>query len=222
MPENSTPNRLRPDGGRPARPDRRDPFVVDLHDTLGRTRQPGSMGELRRDVPAPSGLGWDLTGVPAGSPVVLDLRLEAVTEGVLVTGSVTASFAEQCARCLDPVTGDIAVDILELFAYPNSATDETTDEEEVHRVVDDALDLEPVVRDAVVLGLPVTVLCQEDCAGLCAECGQRWDELPADHAHTQLDPRFAALASWAVGSADAADTDPNGPGDQPGHSSQEQ
>jgi uncharacterized protein len=57
--------------------------------------------------------------------------------------------------------------------------------------------VEPVVRDAVILGLPWTPLCRPDCAGLCPDCGQRLDDLPADHTHEQLDPRWAALAAFA-------------------------
>ncbi len=159
----------------------------------------------RRRVPAPAGLRQDLVGVPEGAPLDLDLRLESATEGVLVTGTVTTAIAGECGRCLDPVTRDFVVEVVELFAYPNSATAETTDEDEVDRIVDDLIDVEPVVRDAVVLGLPVTPLCQPDCAGLCPTCGQRLDDLPAGHTHEQLDPRWAALTErfgGGIGSAD--------------------
>ena len=81
----------------------------------------------------------------------------------------------------------------ELFAYPESTTDDTADEEEVRRLSGDLLDLEPVIRDAVVLGLPLSPLCRADCPGLCPTCGTRWDDLPADHSHDTLDPRWAAL-----------------------------
>jgi uncharacterized protein len=186
MPENTTP-----------RPhlDPRDPFVVDIR-RLGGT---GSMITDRRRVPAPAGLRQDLVGVPEGAPIDLDLQLESATEGVLVTGMVTTTVTGECGRCLDPVTDEIAVSVCELFAYPGSATAETTDEDEVDRVVDDMIDVEPVVRDAVVLGLPLTPLCRPDCAGLCPTCGQRLDELPAGHAHDVLDPRWAALTEWNAG-----------------------
>jgi uncharacterized protein len=124
---------------------------------------------------------------------------------VLVTGTVTTTIAGECGRCLDPVTRDFVVEVVELFAYPNSATAETTDEDEVDRIVGDLIDVEPVVRDAVVLGLPVTPLCRPDCAGLCPTCGQRLDDLPAGHTHEQVDPRWAALTErfgGGIGSAD--------------------
>ena len=135
-----------------------------------------------------------MIGVPEGSLLVLDVRLESVTEGVLATGKVTGSVSGECGRCLTGFTEDLEVDFVELFAYPNSVTEETTDSDEVPRLEGDHLDLEPVVRDVVVLSLPLTPLCRPDCGGLCPQCGERLDDLPADHAHDQLDPRWAALA----------------------------
>ena len=176
------------------RADPRSPFVFDARE-LG--RRPGAMREYRRQVPAPAGLGLDLIGVPEGVPLAIDVRLESVTEGVLVTGSVTAPLHGQCGRCLEPVVDEMVVDVCELFAYPDSITDETTEKDEIYRVENDRVDFEPVVRDVVVLGLPWTPLCRPDCAGLCPTCGERLDDLPAGHAHDQLDPRWAALARFA-------------------------
>jgi len=137
-----------------------------------------------------------MVGVPVGAPLDLDLRLESVIEGVLVSGTVTAPIEGECARCLGPVTGEVVTDVQELFAYPDSVTEETTSEDEVSRLDGDYLDLEPVVRDAVVLALPLVPLCREDCRGLCATCGERLDELPPGHAHDQVDPRWAALQQY--------------------------
>ena len=192
MSENTTPNKRRKGA---SRPDPRNPLVLDTRD-LGRA--PGSMLELQRRVPAPARLGLDVVWVPQGAPLVLDLRMESVTEGVLVTGSVTAPITGECGRCLDEISTDFSADFVELFAYPESATQATSDPDEVHRVEGDLIDLEAVVRDTVVLGLPVTPLCQPDCAGLCPDCGLRLDDLPEDHAHEVIDPRWAALAALTV------------------------
>jgi uncharacterized protein len=157
-------------------------------------RRPGTMRTYTRVVPAPEGgLGLPTIGVPAGAPVELDLRLEAVTEGVYVSGTAYARLAGECARCLDPLTDEVTVEIGELFAYPDSATDETTEEDELPRVVDEYLDLEQTVRDALVLELPLAPLCRPDCPGLCVECGEKWADLAPDHGHETLDPRWAAL-----------------------------
>jgi DUF177 domain-containing protein len=186
MPENTTPMPQKPEAPR-------SPLVFDLRE-LGRGA--GLLREYRRTVPSPAELGSDLIGVPDGAPLELDLRLESVAEGVLVTGTVTAPLTGQCGRCLDPVSDELDVDVCELFAYPDSVTDETTEQDETHRIVDDLLDVEPMVRDVVVLALPWTPLCRPDCAGLCPTCGQRLDELPAGHAHDVIDPRWAALAAF--------------------------
>jgi uncharacterized protein len=197
MPENTTP--IRPGAG----PDPRSPFVFDVREV---GRRAGTSRAYRRSVPAPAGLGLDLVGVHEGATVELDLRLESVTEGVLVTGPVTAPIQGECGRCLEPFTDELAVELCELFAWPNSVTDETADQDEVLRINGDYLDVEPVVRDLVVLALPWTPLCREDCAGLCPDCGQRLDDLPAGHSHEQLDPRWAALAAFTEGDDQADPT----------------
>jgi uncharacterized protein len=158
------------------------------------------MREVRRTVPAPKDLGLELVGVPEGTELRLDLRLESVSEGVLVSGTVTGEVTGECGRCLRAVGDTLDVSIQELYAYEHSATEETTEEDEVRRMQGDLIDLEPALRDAVVLALPSHPLCREDCPGLCPECGTPWDELPADHHHRQVDPRWAALQRLSGGS----------------------
>ncbi|WP_203694315.1 YceD family protein [Catellatospora coxensis] len=170
--------------------DPRAPLVLDTRDL---PRGAGSMRAVQRVVPAPAELGLQLIGVPEGADLTLDLRLESVSEGVLVSGTVSGEVTGECARCLADIGESLTVNIQELFAYADSATDETTDEDEVGRLQDDMIDLEPTLRDAVVLALPVNPLCREDCPGLCSECGARWDDLPEDHSHEQIDPRWAKL-----------------------------
>jgi uncharacterized protein len=185
-----------------ARNQPRSPLVVDIRE-LG--RRPGSLLPVHRTVTAPQGVGLDVIGVQAGDELVLDLRMESVVEGVLVSGTVSGPVVGECSRCLDPIRDIVEVEVVELFAYPDSATSETTDEDEVSRLTGDTIDLEPLVRDGVVLALPVAPLCRQDCAGLCVDCGQRWDDLPPDHQHSAIDPRWAALAQYAT----SADSDVN-------------
>ena len=173
--------------------DPRAPLVLDTRE-LG--RRPGSQREVSRTVPAPADLGIEVLGVPEGSPVELDLRLEAVMEGVLVTGTARAGLEGECARCLEPITDDVEVRFQELFVYDDHDVD--PDEElEVSTLQDDLVDLEPLLREAVVLALPFQPLCTEDCPGLCAECGARLAE-DLDHVHdAPVDPRWAALSALA-------------------------
>jgi len=151
------------------------------------------MCAVERVVPAPADLGLELIRVPEGAELALRLRMESVSEGVYVSAQVQASLTGECGRCLRDISDSLATSFQELYAYPDSTTDETTDEDEVGRMQGDLIDLEPDLRDAVVLALPVNPLCREDCPGLCPECGVPWDELPADHAHEQIDSRWAAL-----------------------------
>jgi uncharacterized metal-binding protein YceD (DUF177 family) len=167
------------------------PWRVELRE-LG--RRAGSLQEIQRTVPAPADWRVELIGVPEGAPVELRLRLESVMEGVLVSGEVDVPVVGSCARCLEPIEDSLALDVQELYAYEGSTTEATSEEDEVRRVEGEQLDLEPMVRDLVVLSLPLAPTCTEDCAGLCVDCGQRLDDLPADHTHEVLDPRWAGLA----------------------------
>ena len=179
--------------------DPRQPLVLDVRE-LG--RRPGSMRPVQAEVPAPAELTVGMAAVPPGAPMQLDLRLESVVEGVLVSGRVTAPVDGECARCLTPVSSTVTVDITELFVYPDSTTDQTTEADEFSHLVGDMLDLEPVIRDAVVLELPLSPLCREDCRGLCAGCGVALDDLPDDHTHTTTDPRWAALTERFTNSSE--------------------
>ncbi|GAA3726283.1 YceD family protein [Plantactinospora mayteni] len=169
----------------------RSPLVLDTREL---PRRPGVLRTVSRTVAAPADLGVELIGVPEGADLNLDLRLESVSEGVLVSGTVTGPIQGECGRCLCPITDSLVVPIQELYAYAHSTTDETTDEDEVGRMQGDLIDLEPALRDAVVLALPTNPVCREDCPGLCPECGVHWDELPAEHSHQQVDPRWAGLS----------------------------
>lgn len=173
--------------------DLRSPYVINTHE-LG--RRPGSMRSRRLTAPAPAELGVELLHVSPGSPVELEFRLEAVMEGVLVTGFARATVSGECARCLDPVEDHLIVDFQELYVYPES----DAGEDEASRLDGELLDLEPVLRDSVVLALPFQPVCEPDCQGLCLDCGVRLSDMPG-HAHAdELDPRWAALAALTTDS----------------------
>jgi uncharacterized protein len=148
-----------------------------------------------RTVQAPADLGTDVIGIPEGDDVELDLRLEAVMEGVLVSGSVRGRAVGECVRCLGEVVEDVDVSLTELYVYPEraaAAAQAGDDEEDVRELEGDLINLEPVLRDTVVPALPFQPLCQPDCPGLCSECGARLADDP-DHSHETLDPRWSAL-----------------------------
>jgi uncharacterized protein len=177
--------------------------VLDIRE-LG--RRPGSQRKVTRTVPAPAGLGIEVLHVPEGSQVDIDLRLEAVMEGVLVTGSAAVGLEGECVRCLEPISDEVEVDFQELFVYHDQgshrggdAAGADAEDDETSRLEGDLLDLEPVLRDAVVLALPFQPLCEDDCPGLCTECGARLADDP-DHAHeAAIDPRWAGLQQLKQG-----------------------
>ncbi|OBI86325.1 hypothetical protein A9X00_26090 [Mycobacterium sp. 1245805.9] len=170
-------------------------------------RRPGAMVTLRETVPSPSRIGLDMIAIAAGAPLELDLQVQSVSEGVLVTGTVAAPTSGECSRCLTPVTGRVQVRLTELFAYPDSTTEATTEEDEVGHIVDDTIDLEQPIIDAVGLELPFAPVCREDCPGLCPECGVALAGEPGHH-HDRIDPRWSKLADMLPREPD--DT----PGDQ--------
>ncbi|MFJ8023267.1 YceD family protein [Streptomyces sp. NPDC096311] len=186
-----------------ARLDHRNPLVFDTHE-LG--RRPGALQRLTRTIDAPGDLGIQgVIGVPEGAPVELELRLESVMEGVLVTGTARASAKGECVRCLEPLEQVLEADFQEMFSYPDAddrnrpkaePADDAEEDEDTLPLEDGLFDLEPVLRDAVVLALPMQPVCQDDCPGLCSECGARLADDP-DHHHDAVDIRWAALQGLA-------------------------
>ncbi|HZF90086.1 DUF177 domain-containing protein [Streptomyces sp.] len=195
-----------------ARLDHRNPLVFDTHE-LG--RRPGALQRLTRTIEAPRDFGIQgVIGVPEGNPVELELRLESVMDGVLVTGTARATAEGECVRCLEPLEQELEADFQEMFSYPDAddrgrvkaePADDAEDDEDRLFLEDGLFDLEPVLRDAVVLALPMQPVCQEDCPGLCSECGARLADDP-DHHHDAVDIRWAALQGIA-GSLEPGDKD---------------
>jgi len=160
------------------------PYTIPVFDLMHR---PGEMREKSLDVVVPEAFGNAVIGVPAGSTMHIETRLESLHDGILVSGEVDASAVGECVRCLIEVSIPVEVEFQELFAY---SEDEAFD----YTVHDDYVDLEPVVRDAVVLTLPFQPVCQEDCLGLCPQCGVRLLDNPGHEHEAPVDPRWAALA----------------------------
>jgi uncharacterized protein len=164
------------------------PYRVNVRDLMHR---PGEMREKQLTFGAPEQLGAAAVIVAAGTELELDLRLEGLHDGILVSGEVRTTAAGECVRCLDPVTVPVEVEFQELFAY---SRDEAYD----YQVHDDHVDCEPVVRDAVVLSLPFQPVCREDCPGLDPETGERLADSSPREPRAVIDPRWAALEGLAL------------------------
>lgn len=145
------------------------------------------MRELTLDVSALEKYGEAMAVVPEGEPVEIQLRLEGLHEGILVTGEVACEAVAECVRCLDSFRLPVQVDFQELFAYSASQADSYT-------VVDDSVDLADIIRDAVVLDLPFQPVCQPDCLGLDPKTGEKRTEPWTEPEEEVLDPRWQALS----------------------------
>jgi uncharacterized protein len=167
------------------------PFVIDVRALIGR---PGAYERLSLAEAAGEGIRTDIVAVPAQAQVVADVMLESVREGILVTGQARAVGLAECSRCLDPVEVDLRADLQELYAW--NADEAEVDElgERGPHLQGELLDLRPAIRDDLMLEMPIAPLCDDDCAGLCPQCGEKLADDPG-HAHESTDPRWAALSA---------------------------
>jgi uncharacterized protein len=173
------------------------PYKVDVRDLINR---PGTMHERHLEIAVPEDLGESLVAVKAGSTLIANLRLETLHEGILVSAQVSGIAAGECGRCLIDVELPVQVEFHELFAY-------SLDEAYESEVQDDHVDLEPLIRDAVVLSLPFQPVCRPDCPGLDPETGERLAEAPEFVPEEKRDPRWAALMKFQASESSGTDED---------------
>ena len=118
----------------------------------------------------------------AGAPLVVGVWLERISDGIVVHGTVSGEFESECSRCLAPVRAHFETPVRELF-------ERDVIEGETYPLEGEEIDLELPVRDTVLLDLPATPLCREDCAGLCPMCG-----IDRNQADCDCDPNQHASA----------------------------
>ncbi|MFM7062564.1 MAG: YceD family protein [Actinomycetes bacterium] len=151
-------------------------------------RRPGNRQEVDLDVAfAETGLSESAVitaTVPADSVGHVHLVLESMSDGVTATGTVRFPWRGECRRCLGPTSGEVVADVLEV--YKDVPTGEDT-----LPVEGDSVDLGPVVRDAVVLALPLAPLCAEDCTGPEPEA---YPVVVEGEGEAPPDPRWSALS----------------------------
>ena len=169
------------------------PYRINLHEL---PRRAGEMREYSLNFPAPEDVGIPLLKIPTGEKINLDFKAESVDDGVLITGIVRSHAEGECGRCLEQVEMEIDQRFQELFLYASRASDNPDEDDELFFLDSDVADLEIPIRDAVILSMPINPICSQDCEGLCAECGEKWRDLPDDHAHEVTDPRWTGLAGW--------------------------
>lgn len=185
------------------------PFILNTHDL---PRRAGEMKEYELDIEAPVRIGVPLIGIPEGDIIEADVRLESVTEGVLLSAEIYAVALGECIRCLDPVEQVIVRKIQELYRYEptnekgrkkrREDEDVDLDAEDELQMEGDQMNLELPIIDAIILALSVNPLCDEECMGLCPDCGEKWESLPDNHRHEVVDARWSGLASLLEKPAD--------------------
>ncbi|WP_349236143.1 DUF177 domain-containing protein [Cryobacterium sp. BB307] len=163
------------------------PYLINVRDLIHR---PGEQRERDLEITTPDELANAVIGVRAGEPISVKATLESLHDGILVSAEVDSTARGECVRCLIDISQEVEVDIQEVFAY---SVDEAFD----YEVQGDHVNLEPVIRDAVVLSLPFQPVCQPDCPGLCPQCGVRLLDEPGHKHEEQTDPRWSALAALA-------------------------
>jgi uncharacterized protein len=172
----------------------KNPYLVNVRDLV---HHAGELRERHLNFESPEKLGEGLAWVPAGREIDIELRLESVHEGILITAELTTVADAQSARTLKDFQLPLEVDIQELFAYPSG---EPFD----YEVQGDHVDLEQVVRDAVVLSLPFQ---PEDPDGDSdIELAEGITLVLADDEHeAPLDQRWASLAAFREGGPEQTD-----------------
>lgn len=148
-------------------------------------RRPGTQREVQVAA-ALEGLAITTARVPDGAAVEVDGVLEAIEHAITLRGTVRAPWVAECRRCLEEVRGEAEVELAEVFETRPTPG-------ETYPIEGDDIDLEPVVRDAVLLNLPLAPLCREDCRGPAPEV---FPAVPAEGVEVEQparDPRWAAL-----------------------------
>jgi uncharacterized protein len=156
--------------------------IVTLRRAPGTRREEHRVGSVGELVVAAS-------VVPAGAPVTVDAMLEWVGEGVEVAGEVQAAWIGECRRCLRRLEGELRCDVRELYRPGGGSGND----EDTYPLDGDQLDLAPLVRDALLLELPIAPLCRDDCPGLCPTCGAELAAGPCDCPPPLGDERWSVL-----------------------------
>ncbi len=149
-------------------------------------RRPATRKVYELSVPAQGlSLGGD-ADVADGTPVVVDVLVESLSDGLTVNGQVRTSWTGTCRRCLGEASGPLVADVQELYQVHPTADDAFTFDGE-------QLDLGPMVRELVLMELPAAPLCRDDCAGICPSCGADRNLAACPCAQDATDPRWAGL-----------------------------
>jgi len=125
--------------------------------------------------------------------VAVNIHLESGTGGIVATGDTCVGWSSQCRRCLRPVAGESRSELHEVFAREAARGEVSLADPDALPLTGDQIDFVPVVREVVLLGLPLAPLCRPDCPGLCPRCGADLADNPCTCVVRTRDERWAAL-----------------------------
>lgn len=151
------------------------PRGIDLHDAV---ELPNLVRENRQ--------------VIAMSPVTVDLHAQLVSDTLTVDGKLQAQVTYRCSRCLTDYQDELQTDFSERFVRADPA--DLADEDERIPALGDQIELDPYLEQEILLAMPYTPLCSEECAGLCPVCGANRNEHVCECRTERIDPRLADLA----------------------------
>ncbi len=149
-------------------------------------RRPGSERRLELG-PTVAELGIVESKFDPSATVAVSLRLESLTDGVVVDGRLRAPWTDSCRRCLAPARGDVVCEVHELYQH-------TVVDPDAFEIVGDQIDLARMIRENILLDAPIAPLCRPDCAGLCPTCGIDLNTGACDCVSATIDPRWDALS----------------------------
>jgi len=116
-------------------------------------------------------------------------RITRTAQGLLVQVKLQATLPAECVRCLTGFSQQLNTDFTELYAFSRNSVTES----ELVLPDDAQIDLTVLVREYMLLEVPISPLCSPDCTGLCPVCGGSLTEDSHDHALDEVDPRLSIL-----------------------------
>ena len=157
-------------------------LVIDVGDLRG---APGATKKIQASE-AIQGLQGALGRISEEHPLKLDLLAESMVEGIAVSGKLEGTMHLVCSRCLMEFEDPVDATIDEVFHFSPS-------EDEGYQVEGRTIDLRPLLRDVLVLAIPIRPLHAPGCKGICAICGGDLNEADCGHKEEVADLRWAPL-----------------------------
>ncbi len=168
--------------------------------------EPGAREETSFDWTVPKGWETEVLRLEPGTVVPIDVAVTTIDGGVIVEANGSVTLTGECVRCLDPIEVHQDFHASEVFVYEDSRRERNRPAEGIESEGDemdsallierDTVDLERLLRDAILAEAPLQPVCSEDCLGICVHCGILLRDAGPDHKHEFLDPRFAALEGF--------------------------